>query len=215
MRFCHIAENSTNKLKIDKITALWAFSEAALGGILHALKIPFTGLFIGGSAVIFISLLAFYADSRKVIFESTLKVILVKFVVSPYSPLAAYFAVFLQSILGYILFFGGFKKTSAILLGFLSLLLSSFQKIFILTIIFGMTLWESIDIFFDFVLKKLLPGSLNIEIYNVTYFVVGTYIFTHVIGGLFAGWYASILPEPLYRIPKEFASSTVLVLPTR
>lgn len=186
-----------NKSKIDKITTLWAFSEAALGGILHAFKIPFTGLFIGGSAVIFISLIAYYADSRKVIFESTLKVILVKFVVSPYSPIAAYFAVFLQSILGYILFFGGFKKTSAILLGFLSLLFSSFQKIIILTLIFGMTLWESIDIFFDFVLNKLLPESQNIEMYNVTYMVVGSYIVSHVLGGLFAGWYASILPEKI------------------
>lgn len=186
-----------NKSKIDKITALWAFSEAALGGILHALKIPFTGLFIGGSAVIFISLIAFYADSRKVIFESTLKVILVKFVVSPYSPLAAYFAVFLQSVLGYLFFFRGFKKISAILLGFFSLLFSSFQKIIILTLIFGMTLWESIEIFFDFVLNKLLPESQNIEMYNITYIVVGAYIVTHVLGGLFAGWYASILPEKI------------------
>jgi hypothetical protein len=85
----------------------------------HALRIPFTGLFIGGSAVIFISLLAYFSDSRRAILESTVKVILVKFIVSPYSPINAYFAVMLQSILGYILFFKGFNKISAILLGFL------------------------------------------------------------------------------------------------
>ena len=161
------------------------------------MKIPFTGLIIGGSAVIFISLLAYFGDSKRTLLEATIKVILVKFVVSPYSPINAYIAVMLQAVLGYILFFGGFNKISAIVLGFLSLLLSAFQKIIILTLVFGMTLWESIDIFFEFIIGKLIPDNINIDQLSFSYIIVGTYITTHIIGGLVAGWYASILPSRL------------------
>lgn len=165
-----------------------------MGGILHVLKIPFTGLFIGGSAVIFISLLSYYGDSRSVIFESMVKVILVKFIVSPYSPINAYFAVLLQSILGYLLFFNGFNKISPILLGLLALLFSALQKIIILTLVFGMTLWESIDIFFDFVLNRLLPNLSELDQFSLSYVLVGAYILSHILGGLLAGFYASRLP---------------------
>lgn len=154
-------------------------------------------MFVGGSAVIFISLIAYFSDSRKVILESTIKVILVKFVVSPYSPINAYLAVMLQCILGYILFFRGFNKISPIILGFLSLLFSAFQKIIILTLVFGMTLWESIDVFFHFVLNKLVTDSNAYDQLSISYVIVGAYILSHLIGGLLAGWYASNLPARL------------------
>ncbi len=186
-----------NKVSIEKVTALWAFSEAALGGILHVLKIPFTGLIIGSSAVIFISLLAYFGDSKKTLLEATIKVVLVKFVVSPYSPINAYFAVMLQALLGYILFFNGFNKISAIVLGLLSLLFSAFQKIIILTLVFGMTLWESIDIFFEFIIGKLVPANLDIDQLSFSYIIIGAYLALHIVGGFVSGWYASILPARL------------------
>jgi hypothetical protein len=162
---------------------------------LHILRIPFTGLFIGGSAVIFITLLSYYSDSRNTIIESALKVMLVKFVVSPYTPINAYFSVFLQTIIGYLLFFNGFNSLSPIILGFLSLLLSAFQKVIITTLVFGMTLWESIDIFFDFVVSRIIPDYSITEEMTFSYIIVGTYIFIHIFGGLTAGWYASSLPK--------------------
>ena len=103
----------------------------------------------------------------------------------------------LQAVLGYILFYGGFNRISALLLGFFSLLLSAFQKIIILTLVFGMTLWESVDIFFDFVIDKIFPSTLNFSQSSFSYLIVGTYIFIHIIGGVIAGWYASILPSRL------------------
>ncbi|MFZ1290026.1 MAG: hypothetical protein WAR79_08045 [Melioribacteraceae bacterium] len=193
----------SNKIILNKVTALWAFSEAALGGILHILKIPLTGLFIGSSAVIFISLIAYFSNSRKEIFESTIKVLIVKFIVSPYTPLNAYIAVFIQSLLGYILFFKGFNKLSPILLGILSLLYSAFQKIFVLTIIFGMTLWESIDIFFKFVIDQILPNSINIVQLKISYIIVGIYVCVHLISGILAGFYASNIPQRLQTINVE------------
>ncbi len=48
------------QLAVQRLTALWAFSESGLGGILHALQMPFTGLLVGGMAILLISLIAFF-----------------------------------------------------------------------------------------------------------------------------------------------------------
>ncbi|MFZ9754542.1 MAG: hypothetical protein ACO3DK_00750 [Bacteroidia bacterium] len=32
--------------------AFWAFVESGLGGMMHAFHLPFTGIFIGGAAVV-------------------------------------------------------------------------------------------------------------------------------------------------------------------
>jgi len=53
------------QLSFFRITALWAFSESAFGGILHAFKIPFRGLFIASAAVLFISLIALFSKNNK------------------------------------------------------------------------------------------------------------------------------------------------------
>ena len=130
-------ENSV-KINFDskRITALWAFSEAAFGGILHALKIPFKGVFIGCYAVIFITLIAAASSNKKEILRSTIIVILVKAVISPHATLTAFFAVLLQGILGYF-FFSTFssKKIAAVLLGFFAMLFSAIQKLILLTIL--------------------------------------------------------------------------------
>ena len=135
-------------ISVLKITALWAFSESALGGILHTLSIPFRGIFISSSAVLFITLIALFSKSKKGILKSTLIVLLIKALVSPYTPLTAYFAVTIQGLLGYILFFSNsFFKLSAFLLGLFTLLFSGMQKIIVLTLVFGNTLWKSLNIF--------------------------------------------------------------------
>lgn len=94
----------SNSNTITRLILLWAFSESALGGMLHALRIPLTGLFVGGSAVIFISLIAHYSDGKSSILKATLIVMIIKFVVAPYTPLPAYFAVFVEGLLGLFFF---------------------------------------------------------------------------------------------------------------
>jgi hypothetical protein len=78
---------------IIRITALWAFSEAFLGGILHGFKIPFAGLALSLVAAICMSLLAVHDNKRGVILKATLVVIAVKFILSPHTPPMAYVAV--------------------------------------------------------------------------------------------------------------------------
>jgi len=187
-------ENAEVRFSILKITALWAFSESAFGGILHALTIPLRGLFISSAAVLFISLIALFSKSSKEILKATLIVVLIKALVSPHSPLAAYLAVSLQGVFGYLLFSSRkFYKLSALLLGLLVLFFSGMQKIIILTILFGNTLWESLDIFIKQVSIEFL--SIDHPDINYGYVLIAAYVLLHLIAGLFIGLYAGRLPE--------------------
>jgi len=180
--------------QVDRITALWAFSEAAFGGILHALKIPFTGLFVGGAAVIFISLIAFYSNKSSTILRSTLLVVLIKFIISPYTPINAYFSVFAEGFLG-ILLFGIIKHhvLASLLLGIGSLLFSAFQKLLVITILFGITIWESIDIFSNYIINIFITSS-EVSI-TFSYFLISLYIILHISGGIIAGITAGRIPN--------------------
>jgi len=189
-------DKTEDQIGILKITALWAFSESAFGGILHALTIPLRGLFISSAAVLFISLIAMFSKSNRDILKATIIVILIKAVVSPHSPLAAYLAVSLQGVLGFLLFSTKkFYKISTLLLGLSVLFLSGIQKIVLLTILFGNTLWESIDIFIK---------QVSIEIFNIDhpkinygYLFIAVYVLIHLIAGLFIGFYAGKLPQKI------------------
>ncbi len=188
-------ENSV-KINFDskRITALWAFSEAALGGILHALKIPFKGIFIGCFAVIFITLIAASSNNKREILRSTIIVILVKAVISPHSTLTAFFAVLLQGILGYFFFsFFRSQRIASIFLGFFAMLFSAIQKLILLTLLFGNTLWESIDLFAEYILSQLGLDFQHKTI-SASYFLIILYISIHVSAGILAGLFAVDLP---------------------
>ena len=185
-----------HKIGILKITAIWAFSESAFGGILHALSIPLRGLFISSAAVLFISLIALFSKNTKEILKATLIVILIKAVVSPHSPLTAYLAVSLQGVLGFLLFSTKkFYRLSALLLGVLVLFFSGIQKIVVLTILFGNTLWESINIF----IKQITFEIFNIDhpSINYGYILIAAYVILHLIAGVFIGFYAGRLPQKI------------------
>lgn len=197
----NIKSINTN-ISVARITALWAFSESAFGGILHALSIPFRGLFINAAAVLFISLIALFSKSSKDILKSTLIVILIKAVVSPYTPLAAYLAVSIQGILGYLFFLQiKYFRTSALLLGTITVLFSGLQKIILLTILFGNTLWKSINIFIKQVSKEIF--SIDNPDINYGYLLVSIYLFIHLAAGIFIGIYAGFLPIKIIRYSKN------------
>ena len=189
-------EKTDTRFSILKITALWAFSESAFGGILHALTIPLRGLFISSAAVLFISLIALFSKSNREILKATLIVIIIKAVVSPYTPLAAYIAVSLQGFFGFALFTKKrFFRIYAFILGLLVLFFTGIQKIVILTILFGNTLWESLDIF----IKQLSIELFNIDHpeINYGYLIIVAYVLLHLIAGLFIGLYAGKLPKKI------------------
>ncbi|MGD9900337.1 MAG: hypothetical protein AB7T22_14530 [Calditrichaceae bacterium] len=177
----------------DRITALWALSEAGLGGILHAFKIPFTGLIIGSSAVIFMTLLACFSDKKNTILRATLLVLIVKGFVSPHTPFTAYLAVGLQGLFGEFIFrWIKYPGIAAPLLGALALFQSGIQKIIILTVVFGNNLWNSIDLFTNYILGQLFI-SINYSFpMSISALFIVLYVGIHVAAGVSAGIWAPL-----------------------
>lgn len=185
----------SSSITVKRITAVWALSETTFGGLLHALHIPFTGIFIGGAAVVFITLIAYFSEEKYSIIKSTLIVLILKAAVSPYTPVTAYFSVLLQGILGQMLFSS--KKhiaLSAFTLSVTTLLIFGFQKVLILTIVFGQTLWQSLDSFASFIVNQLHLGTIESLNINFSFILISIYVLIHLIAGILIGILAGRIP---------------------
>jgi len=184
-----------NPYAVNRLTALWALSESGLGGIMHALKIPLTGFFVGGFAVVIIALIAHYSSrSFRVVLQSTLLVILVKAAVSPQSPFMAYIAVAFQGLTGALIFssIASFRP-AAVIFGFLALTESALQKFIVTTIIFGKSVWEALDIFMSGLLKDFhIPAD-----FSFSYWLIVIYTIVHATWGIMMGWTVSGIPQQL------------------
>jgi len=172
-----------NQLAIQtyRITALWAFVECSLGGLAHALKLPFTGIYVGGGSIFCIVLLARFAGIQHII-PSLATVLSLKFALNPHSPIGAYLAVAFQGFLGYVLFrFSKFFVLNVLLLSFLSLLESAVQKILVLTLLYGKGFYVVLDKTIAETAKTLgflhYPNSVHLfGVYVVFYALMGILI---------------------------------------
>ncbi|MBE0638880.1 MAG: hypothetical protein IH598_10200 [Bacteroidales bacterium] len=179
---------------VTKLTALWGLSESALGGVLHAFKLPFRGMFISGIAIILISLIAKFSDWKGRITRSMLIVVMIKALISPHTPLQAYFSVVAQGILGELLFISKkIRLLSSLLFGIIVSLLNGFQKIIVLTLIYGQHLWRTIDDFYNFISQEWFPAVLQQHV-AFSHWLIGGYILFHLIVGVAAGILAYIVP---------------------
>ncbi|PHN02296.1 hypothetical protein [Flavilitoribacter nigricans] len=193
---------------LTRLTALWALNEAGLGGLMHLFRSPFTGIFVGGGAVLLIALIGYLAKKPAVaIPRALLLVLIIKGMVSPHSPLPAYIAVTFQGLLGALLFsvLPSFRL-AALLLGICALLEAALQKLLVLTLLFGMPLWESLDAFFDSVLQKFGVLETGSGV-NSSLWIVGFYVGIYLICGILIGWLAGRLPD------RVFAAAGRLELP--
>lgn len=178
-----------------KLTALWGLSESTLGGILHAFKVPFRGMVISSIAIINISMIAKFSAKRGQIIRSTFVVILIKAFVSPHTPLTAYFSVFMQGLLGEFFFFTRkFKLLTSLLLGITVSLINGFQKIIVLTLIYGQNLWKTIDDFYIFIVQKWFGIAVS-ESLVFSQWLIGGYILIHLFAGVGAGLLAYLIPK--------------------
>jgi len=205
-------------LALQRVTALWAFGESGLGGMLHAFKLPFTGLIVGSFAVICITLIGWLsAGHTRRITESLLLVLIIKAIVSPHSPPTAYLAVSFQALCGYVLFsIGGVRSWSVFALALLAMVESALQKVLTLTFFFGQSFWAAIDELFAYIGRELrvgLPPGSGL--------LIGLYLGLYVLGGLISGWIswrlvcnfmadAGTIPEyrPHFRNPAQPARRT-------
>ncbi|MBT6236499.1 MAG: hypothetical protein HOI49_10485 [Bacteroidetes bacterium] len=170
-----------NSKIITRLTALWALSEAGLGGVLHAIQSPFTGLFVGGFAIVLVSLIAYFSDNKwESIVRSLLIVLIIKLAVSPHSPPTSYLAVSFQAAMAGLIYSKlSLSKWSAMLLGVVTLIESAIQKLLVLTLIYGRSIWDALNSFSGYVVEKMgflgnvFSASALITIYLWLYAILG------------------------------------------
>ncbi len=176
-----------NKLIYYRLIALWVICEAFIGGIIHGMKIPVSGLIVGSFAVLLICLIAFHVPVKGAIIKATIIVAVFKLMLSPQSPPAAYIAVLFQGFIGELLFSNKrFFRVSCILLGFLALFESAVQRIIVLMIVYGNDFWHAVNEF----IRRLFHET---TVSNYSLYLAIAYIILHSIVGIFVGWLAGII----------------------
>ncbi len=184
---------------------MWAFSEAALGGVFHLLKIPFKGLFLSGIAVVLINLIHAFQKEKKEIFKATLETLIIKGTISPHTPVNAYFAVLFEGAVGQ-LFFNNLKseRTASLLLAFVAGLYSAFQRVVVLTLLFGFTLWQSLDSFAEYLSVSVF--RLQNFPFSFSQFLIGIYALIHITVSLYFGAKANQFKNWLKLQETEFSA---------
>lgn len=185
-------------LAVERLTALWALNEAGLGGLIHALRVPFTGIVVGSTAVVLIALIAFFAEQRaKAVLKATVVVLLVKAAASPHTPLPAYASVAFQGVAGTALF--GLLpsiRLGALLLGLLALWQGAVQKLLVMSILYGRSLWESVDAVGHWLLERMGAGAGGV---SPTGWFLFFYLGYYTVAGLATGWLAGTIPAEIAR----------------
>lgn len=174
-----------NALAIQRLTALWALSESGLGGICHALKIPFSGLLLSGIAVIIISLLCHFSESKwYTVTSSLILVLIVKGMVAPHTQITGYIAVSFQALSG-IFFYKIFPyKIAVFIFCIVAVLESAFQRLLTLTILYGNSFWEALNDTGNWIVKRM--GFMTN--FSSSELIVGIYTGIYFIGSLFVAY---------------------------
>lgn len=136
----------THTTTTHRLVATWCFAEAGLGGLMHALHIPLTGFLIGGLSVLINTFLALQPENRTARLVTALgTVLLVKFALSPQSPIGAYVAVCFQGLLAIVLYQTfGVNRSTILLYSILVMAENAVQKPVMAAVIFGRGLWDGL-----------------------------------------------------------------------
>lgn len=203
-----MAEKTHYSPSYFRLVALWALAETGLGGVMHALHIPFTGLFVGGFAVVTIALIGKQTQSAKALLTATLYVVLLKGVISPQSPPMAYVAVLFQGISGALLY-GVFPTFFGVVIHpLLSMIESALQRVFMVTLFFGMAFWKALD---D--LSQRLAMQLGWEwTESTSVWIIAGWITLHAVWGLllsFMIWKMASSVDHVKPLYKKALSQTI------
>ncbi len=178
--------DSDRRLAIQRLTALWALNECGLGGVLHAFNSPFTGLLVGSLAMVCIAFICALSEQKwKTVMTSLLLVLVIKALVSPHSSPTAYLAVTFQAVTGALIYrFIPYLSIASVLFVTLGLIESALQRLLTLTILYGNTLWDAINIWGEWVTERwgvLMPVSS-------ASLIIWTYLTIHLAAGVLIGW---------------------------
>lgn len=168
-----------------RLIALWVLAETFLGGLLHAFRVPLTGVFIACFSALFISLIYTTTSSSKKLIHATLIVLVFKMLLSPHAPLGAFLSVALQGTFGALVFsLVPSQKLGRMLVTVFAYLQSATMKLLSLTIIFGIGFWDALDEFMLSIVAYFPFLSTVLSAKNLVLSYLGIYLIT----GLIAGW---------------------------
>ncbi|MCC3158363.1 hypothetical protein LJ737_14030 [Hymenobacter sp. 15J16-1T3B] len=188
-------------LLLPRLVALWALSEALLGGVLHAFRLPVTGLLVGGAAVVLLTLLGHYRRGPGTVLRALLVVLTIKALLSPHTSPNAYVAVAFQGLLGEVLSWPrALPRLRGLLLGLLTMVESAGQRVLTLWLLGGQALPAAFN---DFV--RGLLGTTATSQPNYALWLVGLYFGAHAVVGAALGWWAGGLPARLPGLVQRYA----------
>lgn len=187
-----------NKQVYYRLIALWVICEAFAGGIMHGIKVPFSGLIVSSLAIACIILIAWYVPYNSAIIKATIIVAIFKLLLSPHSPPTAYIAVFFQGLMGQLLLKKGrYFNLAAVIVAIFGLVESAIQRILVLMIVYGDEFWKAVNVF----IQKLIKEK---ETTNYSLAIAAAYIFFHALIGFFVGIYAVKLARDSGRWPTKY-----------
>lgn len=187
-----------------RLIALWIMAEIFIGGLIHALRLIGSGLIVGSAAVICMSLIALHYQQRGLIIKATIVVLLFKFTLSPQAPFTAYVAVLFQGVVGELIFYSRLSfKVKSYVVALLALLESGFQRILILTVVFGKSLWAAFDAF----VQRLIP----VDFMNYAALLILVYTAAHLVAGFLVGRWCAALPGRI----ADWKTNVLLLQPDR
>ncbi len=176
-----------NTWHFERLCALWVLAESGLGGWMHSLKIPLTGIFLGGASVVIMALLARnHKRPNQRILQAFLLVSAFKLLISPQAPIQAYFALSFQALCG-MLFFSLISsfRLACMVTGFIALAESGAQKFLIASLWMGEDFWHALSGF-----AQQVGGYLHLQAEIATmipWVVVAGWTLFHAFWGLAIG----------------------------
>lgn len=189
-----------------RLIALWVLTETFLGGLLHAFRVPLTGVFIACFSSLFISLIFSTTKSPKKLIHATLIVLVFKMLLSPHAPLGAFLSVGLQGLAGaLILVVIPSQRIGRMLVALFAYMQSATMKLITLTLIFGMGFWEALD---EFMLSVVDYFPFFSDLLNAKNLVV-SYLGIYFVTGVLAGWMigqVNLQPKKAPQVSSEFIS---------
>jgi len=169
---------TTESDRILRLTAMWALAEVSLGGLMHALKIPFSGLLVGGIALLCLFLITRYSASKQVLVQAFVTVVAIKAIASPHSSPFAYLAMSIQ-FLCCLPLTGKIGRSSVGIAGLLAVafIYSPIQKLILIWFTVGTNgieaISEAIRLGSAFVLPNSVGIGLPILVYLGIHFIIG------------------------------------------
>ena len=171
---------------------------------MHGLKLPFTGLTVGGVAVAVLIVLAAYERglygnsgnrSTRLLLEVTATILLIKALASPHSPVTAYVAVAFQGAAAALLFhvIPSFRG-AAVLFAFLAMVESATQKLLMMVLVYGHAFLDALDALTGYASGQIAATGLQLPLSSST--LLGLFL------ALYAGW-GVLLGATVGRWPKR------------